>query len=115
MSGDPTAQQADSDQIGTATFVAQKNGHGDGRVYHVDPPHEGWGEGPTEFVWVSAVTLPMGLGCETYIFPCDSDGEVTSWGEMPGSIKNSLDHEEALRRAGYRVTTPGKSSDGGAA
>lgn len=90
-------------ELGVATFVRQKNGQGDGRVYRVDPPHEGYGEGPTEHVWVSAAVFPMGLRSETYIFPCDESGEVTSWGEMPGSIKDSLDHEAALLEAGYEV------------
>lgn len=96
-----------TDIKGVATLVRHLNGnaHSKGRVYRVEPPHVDYdGDNPTEYVWVSAATLPMGLGTETYIFACDEAGEVTSWGEMPGSIKNSLDHDEALRDAGYEVS-----------
>ena len=94
--------------MGTATFVKQKNGAGDGRVYRLDPPlTDDWGDGPSatyEYVWVSAVTLPMGLGCETYIFGYDFDAdEVESRSELPGSMKGTLSHAEALRAAGYEV------------
>lgn len=40
---------------------------------------------------------------ETYIFPASAEGEVTGWGELPGSIKGTTSHEEALREAGYEV------------
>ena len=100
-----------------ATFVKQRNGNGDGRVYRVDPPmavhdwlahHEesecvGTGDcAATDYVWVSAADVPFS-GPETYIFPCDSGGKVTDWGEMDGSFKGSLDHERALLNAGYEV------------
>ena len=101
----------------TATFVKNLNGNGTGRVYHVDPPapvhdwsaahmaYECTGEGDcstTDHVWVSAVDVPFS-GPETYIFACDSAGKVTNWGGMDGSYKGGLDHERALRGAGYEV------------
>ena len=49
----------------------------------------------TRFVVTSAVCAYSGP--ETYIFPTDSKGEVTSWGELPGSFQGGLDHEEAIK------------------
>lgn len=103
----------------TATFVARKDGNGEGRVYRCVPPmpahdygaEDGHGRSDctgarpcflTEYVWVSAAHVVFS-GPETYIFPCNAEGEVTNWGELPGSFKGDLDHEEALRGAGYEV------------
>jgi hypothetical protein len=98
--------------MGTATFIKQKNGTGEGKVYRLDPPIEikdydvelgGYKViGTSEHVWVSA-TVAMFSGPETYIFPSDENGEVTDWGELEGSYRGGLDHEEALRGAGYTV------------
>lgn len=91
---------------GTATFIKQVNGTGDGKVFRLDPPLADYdGANPTEYVWVSAVTLPGFVGgTETYIFASNENGEVTDWLELPGSMKDTLDHAEALRAAGYEVT-----------
>jgi hypothetical protein len=93
----------------TATFVKTLNRAGEGRVYRLDPPMEikDWRNnvtGATEYVWVSAV-VAMFSGAETYIFPCDADGHVTDWGELGGSFRGDLDHEEALNGAGYEVAS----------
>jgi hypothetical protein len=93
----------------TATFVRQHNGNGDGRVYRLSPPlqiknYDGEVESETEYVWVSAADA-MFSGPETYIFACDEGGEVTSWLELEGSFRGALDHEEALRGAGYEVVS----------
>jgi len=40
---------------------------------------------------------------ETLIFGADADGHVLTFDELPGSYIGGLDHEEALRRAGYEV------------
>jgi hypothetical protein len=40
---------------------------------------------------------------ETLIFGSDSDGHVLTFDELPGSYIGDLNHEEALRRAGYTV------------
>jgi hypothetical protein len=88
-----------------AEFVKQKNGTGDGRVYRLDPPLiSEWDErsNPVEYVWVSATNVPYS-GPETYIFPCDKKGNVLTWGELEGSYRGGLDHEEALAGAGYEV------------
>jgi hypothetical protein len=63
--------------------------------FQLDPPLAGH-----EYVRVSAVIAPFS-GPETYLFPADSDGEVTDWGELEGSYRGGLDINEALHRAGY--------------
>jgi hypothetical protein len=88
---------------GTATFVKQRNGQGDGRVYRVDPPIADYKGEAFDYVWVSAADVPFS-GPETYIFGADENGEVLDWCELRGSFKGALDHEEALRGAGYEVT-----------
>lgn len=84
-----------------ATFVKQRNGTGDGRVYRVDPPMA-YEDRTTEYVWVSATYVPYS-GYETYIFPSDKHGNVLSWLELNGSFQGSMDHELALNNAGYTV------------
>lgn len=54
-------------------------------------------------VIVSATEIPYVGGTETYIFPGIEDGTIASWGELPGSLKDTLDHAEALREAGYEI------------
>lgn len=88
---------------GTATFIKQLNGISQGRVYRLDPPlisEQDYRSNPVEFVWVSAVTVPFS-GPETYIFASDENGAVSTWLELEGSYKGSLDHAEALAGAGY--------------
>ena len=69
------------------------------------PPVWGpYGEGDdqlVEYVIVSAVCDRYAH--ETYIFPCDSSGRVTSWSEMDGSYRGGTDHERALLGLGYEV------------
>ncbi len=50
----------------------------------------------TAYVVVSAVVVPY-TGAETLIFPANEAGEVLSWGELDGSYRGGLDHEQALR------------------
>lgn len=101
--------------MGTAVLVKKNlpGATGTAHLYRLDPPIEqkGWDgnvEATHEFVRVSATIVPdySGLGYggpETYIFPADETGEVIDWGEMDGSYRGGLDHEEALRGAGYEV------------
>jgi hypothetical protein len=49
----------------------------------------------TDFVLTSAANVPF-QGWETYIFPCDEDGNVLNWLELPGSFKGEPDHEKAI-------------------
>lgn len=69
----------------------------DARLYRMEPPLEGH-----EYVVVSAADV-MFTGPETYIFPASKDGRVIDWGEMDGSYRGGLSHEEALRGAGYEI------------
>jgi hypothetical protein len=85
----------------TATFVKKVNGTGDGRVYRLNPPIDAEG-GASEYVWVSATVVPFS-GPETYIFPCDADGNVTDWLELDGSYRGGLSHADALQNAGYEI------------
>jgi hypothetical protein len=57
----------------------------------------------TGYVVVSAVAVPYGGGPETYIFASNAEGEIDDWGELNGSFSGGLDHEKALRGAGYRI------------
>ena len=79
-----------------ARFLSRRDGTGEGRVYELTPPLDGH-----KYVWVSAVVAP-----ETFIFPSNRRGDVSDWGELPGSIKGVLDHEAALKEAGYTVVKP---------
>lgn len=95
----------------TATIVKRDlpGATGTAHLYRLDPPiedrdYDGSHLGTYEYVRVSA-TYAMFSGPETYIFPADETGEVTSWGELDGSYKGGLDHEEALRGAGYEVVS----------
>lgn len=66
-------------------------------LYQLSPPLEGH-----KFVVVSAASVPFS-GPETYIFPSDANGVITSWGELRGSYRGSLSHVKALRMAGYTI------------
>lgn len=83
----------------TATFLrAVESSRGEARLYRLSVPLEG-----AAHVIVSAVTVPYGGGPETYIFPATPEGDVRHWGELEGSYRGGLDHERALRNAGYEV------------
>lgn len=74
----------------------------DARWYRLSTPLEDYsGEFKSFYVIVSAVNLETGP--ETMIFPCDSHGQVVRFREMMGSFRGGLDHEKALRNAGYEV------------
>jgi hypothetical protein len=95
----------------TARFIRDVGWKGDARLYRVDPPMltHSWGDedaSPTEHehVIVSAV-VAMYSGPETYIFPATAEGEAVDMLEMDGSFRGALDHEQALRNAGYEVVS----------
>jgi len=95
----------------SAEFVKELTGcTGVAKLYRLSPPlidmdYEDKERGSYEYVVVSA-TVAMFSGPETYIFPSDAKGKVTSYGELEGSYRGGLDHEAALRRAGYTVKEP---------
>jgi len=36
-------------------------------------------------------------GCETFVFPADSNGEIIDWGELAGSQRGTLDHDLVIK------------------
>lgn len=47
-----------------------------------------------DYIKVSSVLTTAGP--ETYIFHSNADGEVLNWIEMPGSLKSTFQHKDAL-------------------
>jgi hypothetical protein len=84
-------------KVATLIGPAKGNWTGTAKHYRCDPPLEGH-----EFV-VASATVAMYSGPETYIFPADAEGRVTGWGELEGSYRGGMDHDEALVNAGYEV------------
>jgi hypothetical protein len=93
----------------TAKFVRDLDGFsGDARLYRLSEPiragYEPFDE-PDERVLTHHVvvsgTVVAFSGPETYIFGADSEGEIISWAELPGSFQGSIDHAEAIRNAGW--------------
>lgn len=83
--------------MSTATYIKNLSGWaGSAALYQLDPPLEGHG-----FVAVSSVDNNWAQ--ETYIFPASSSGEVSDFGELPGSIRGDYTHADALREAGYEI------------
>lgn len=84
------------------------------RVYSLTVPLKGYEEYDDEgnalvrkhhMVMLSQLCAPFS-GWETYIFPVDENGEVTDWGELPGSYRGYINHEELLKSLGYTVVEP---------
>jgi hypothetical protein len=75
---------------------------GDARLFSLNEPIAYGNDKHTDHVVVSAV-VAYGSGPETYIFPADAEGSVLSWCELDGSYRGGLDHEEAIRQAGWEV------------
>lgn len=95
----------------TARLIGPVNpeANGDQKLYRLTPPMPGWEpwsddekQAHWDYVVVSAVNA-MFSGPETYIFGADSAGEILDWSELDGSFKGALDHEQALRNAGYEA------------
>lgn len=78
----------------------RKPTRGDHRHYRLFPPMTDWEGGELDYVIVSATIV---YRPETFVFAADALGEITSFSELPGSFVGALDHEEALRGAGYEV------------
>jgi hypothetical protein len=55
-----------------------------------------------EYVVVSRANVPYS-GWETYIFPANEHGEITDWGELPGSQRGDVSHEDVLYQIDYLV------------
>lgn len=83
---------------------------GDARLYKLDPPMQYQDDLDDEimvieYVVVSGAFAPFS-GLETFIFPSDPKGNISDWGELPGSFQGFIDHEQALAGAGYQVALP---------
>jgi hypothetical protein len=81
---------------------------GTAKLYELSPPliekdYEGKPRGKHKYVVVSAA-VAMFSGSETYIFPATKSGEIKNFGELDGSYRGGLDHETALRNAGYSIS-----------
>jgi hypothetical protein len=71
--------------------------------WHVrlEPPLlDSWSNETYEYVLVSAANV---YAFETYIFPSDETGKVTSWSELAGSQKGTVDHRQVLKDMGYEI------------
>jgi hypothetical protein len=84
------------------------------RFYYLDPPLAytpdtyGVTDEPAAPVVVPLVIVSTSdlMRPETFIFAADAQGALTSFEELPGSLYDRMDHEAALRSAGYdRVIT----------
>ncbi len=95
--------------MNTATHIRDIEGErGNVALYRLDPPltythYTEDEELEAHYVYVSAVPhIP-----ETYIFPAPGpdtvDLEPVSWSELPGSMRDTIDHADALNSAGYVV------------
>lgn len=86
-----------------ATLVKRLTGNrGDQHLWRCKPPMKNYEGKEYEYVITSAA-VAMFTGPETYIFPSDKNGEVTDWGELPGSMRGVMDGNAAIRSAGYTV------------
>lgn len=99
--------RTEGSKLGTAVLLEERPPNGAGavwRLYKLDPPLDGH-----DRVVVSAVPRAFDTGIpETYIFPAYSDEfNVASWGELEGSFRGEMNHNKALRNAGYEVVTNG--------
>lgn len=56
----------------------------------------------TSYVVTSSVFFCY-TGSETLIFPSDEKGDITSFTDLEGSYRGGLDHEKALKNAGYEI------------
>lgn len=87
----------------TATMLHEMTGmNGRANLYSLSEALESYDGNKYEYVVVSAVDVPVS-GPETYIFGADENGGIEDWMELPGSFRGDLDHNEALKGAGYTV------------
>lgn len=92
-----------------AKFIKELEGFsGKAELYKLEPAIEqtSWVDDKVkkyDYVIVSAIVAPYS-GPETYIFGATKDGEIANWSELNGSFRGALDHEQALKNAGYEVT-----------
>ena len=78
-----------------AKYIENLDWISDAKLYVLSEPLEGHNH-----VVVSAV-VAYWSGPETYIFGCDERGNVVDFIELEGSFRGELDHDKALKHAGY--------------
>ena len=71
-------------------------------LYSLNPPIKDHDGKKHRYVIVSSIVAYF-TGPETYIFPATKSGEITSWGELPGSMQGTMEAKDALECAGYTV------------
>jgi len=91
----------------TATLMGKKpsmDGVVQRRHYRLSEPiaARDWPGGEASDHVIVSASVVSGVP-ETYIFTADASGNIKSWVECDGSFRGALDHDEALRRAGYEV------------
>ncbi len=69
---------------------------GNAAHYKVEPPIDGHSN------IVLSSTRAYGLN-ETYAFPADKEGNITSWSELAISQKDTQSHGDVLADAGYKM------------
>ena len=91
----------------TATIIKRQgnpNTNGDQVIAKCDPPMCG----RHYYVCSRAISRAFDTGqAETYLFPCDEAGDITDWGELPGSFQGEMNHEQAFQNAGYTLIEGG--------
>lgn len=98
---------------GTATLVKQHSKResnssvtfGAAALYRLSKPYQYDDEKPPcEYMFVSTSCV---LGTwETYAFPAVESGDCLSWGELPGSEKETRSHATVLGNMGYELVVP---------
>lgn len=93
----------------TATFVADvsEKFRGCAVLYRCDPPLKGYNflddADPPSYEYVVASSISNEWGRETYLFGADGTGRVLDWTELPGSMKDTLDHFVVFDSIGYAI------------
>lgn len=85
-------EDPDGVRIARVVKILDNKSRASQRLYEMTPHFEG-----NRFVVVSACHDPI----ETFIFPANESGEITSYEELCGSTKGILSHEYVLMRNGY--------------
>lgn len=82
----------------TATYVKDLEGwRGEAKLYNISEGITYDEDKHTNYIVISAVERFEYLYIhETCIFPSDLDGNILDWGELPGSQKNTTDHDLVL-------------------
>ena len=82
----------------TSKFVSKIKVLGSSKIlWKAEPPLDG-----NEYIITSASDV-MFTGPETYIFPADKDGNITSWCELRGSYRGELNHKRCFSNIGYCI------------